>query len=106
MTRFTQKSFSVGAPSTKTYADNWERIFGPKTCPVHPGDSERKSIGLSLQPGQTEDEAYAQWALARGSVCICVHARASRCVECDELKSDPEDFGDGLRCKTCVDKAL
>lgn len=32
--------------------------------------------------------------------------RKSRCVECYELKVDPDEFADGLRCTVCVEKAL
>lgn len=35
---YTKKSFAVGAPGTKEYAENWERTFRavepPKACPV------------------------------------------------------------------------
>jgi len=31
--KFTQKSFSVNAPNTQEYRDNWERTFRPvKVC--------------------------------------------------------------------------
>lgn len=43
MTKFTQKSFTVAAPGTKEYADNWERTFrGVRgsllcgACPAYP----------------------------------------------------------------------
>lgn len=29
----------------------------------------------------------------------------SSCVECHEMKADPEEFYDGLRCKACCEKA-
>lgn len=39
MTKFTQKSFTVAAPGTKEYADNWERTF--RGCTV-------KAVGVEV----------------------------------------------------------
>lgn len=46
-----------------------------KPCPVHPHHTghEILTIGLSLMEGMTREERYANWALERGSVCVCDH---------------------------------
>lgn len=64
--KYTQSKFSVGSPSTQSYADNWERTFGSKKlesiCP-HParnghhesyiksnGDEYCRACGEGMKP--------------------------------------------------------
>lgn len=52
---YTKKSFSVNAPGSKTYADNWERTFrgGPepllKTCLSHPDGGWDYEVGETIE---------------------------------------------------------
>ena len=70
MTMFTNKSFSVGAPASKQYQDNWERTFRggnsanrrDEECCVDPKD--KAADGSPVVQGEETEE--------RGAASVCV----------------------------------
>jgi len=46
---YTKKSFSVGAPGTDTYRDNWERTFRPQKICGEIGRGLKQSV-LCVEP--------------------------------------------------------